>query len=110
MGPEIIAAILGPIAGGAVSLYLWQNKKNYEFINSNFTNLNTSVNVIERKIDDIRVDVAKNYVTNEDLLLHIKGEEEWHTSIDRRMDSVSREVSNLKNSIDRIHFGEDPRG
>ena len=110
MGPEIIAAVLGPIAGGVVSLYLWQNKKNYEFINNNFSNLNTSVNVIERKIDDIRVDVAKNYVTNEDLLLHIKGEEEWHTSIDKRMDSVSREVLNLKNSIDRIHFGEDPRG
>ena len=110
MGPEIIAAILGPIAGGVVSLYLWQNKRNYEFINGNFTNLNTNVNVIERKLDDIRFDVAKNYVTNEDLLLHIKGEEEWHTSIDRRMDSLGKEVTNLKNSLDRIHFGEDPRG
>ena len=110
MGPEIIAAILGPVAGGVVSLFLWQNKKSYEFINSNFSSLNTSVNVIERKIDDIRVDVAKNYVTNEDLLLHIKGEEEWHNNIDRRMDSLSREVTNLKNSLDRIHFGEDPRG
>lgn len=96
--------------GGFVSLYLWQNKKNYEFINGNFSNLNTSVNVIERKIDDIRVDVAKNYVTNEDLLLHIKGEEEWHSSIDKRMDDLSREVTHMKNSLDRIHFGEDPRG
>lgn len=110
MGPEIIAAILGPIAGGVVSLYLWQNKKNYEFINSNFTNLNTNVNVIERKMDDLRVDVAKNYVTNEDLLLHIKGEEEWHNSIDRRMDNINNDIKGLKNSLDRIHFGEDPRG
>lgn len=110
MGPEIIAAVLGPVAGGVVSFLLWQNKKSYDFINGNFSNLNTSVNVIERKLDDIRVDVAKNYVTNEDLLLHIKGEEDWHNNIDRRMDSLSKEVSNLKNSVDRIHFGEDPRG
>ena len=96
--------------GGFVSLYLWQNKKSYEIINSNFSNLNTSVNVIERKIDDIRVDVAKNYVTNEDLLLHIKGEEEWHHSIDKRMDDLGREVAYMKNALDRIHFGEDPRG
>ena len=109
MGPEIIAAILGPVAGGVVSLFLWQNKKNYQFINSNFSNINTTVNVIERKIDDLRVDVAKNYVTNEDLLLHIKGEDEWHSSIDRRMETLSLEVRDCKNSLDKIHFGEDPR-
>ena len=109
MGPEIIAAILGPVAGGVVSLFLWQNKKNYQFINSNFSNINTTVNVIERKIDDLRVDVAKNYVTNEDLMLHIKGEDEWHSSIDRRMETLSLEVRDCKNSLDKIHFGEDPR-
>ena len=109
MGPEIIAAILGPVAGGVVSLFLWQNKKNYQFINSNFSNINTTVNVTERKIDDLRVDVAKNYVTNEDLLLHIKGEDEWHSSIDRRMETLSLEVRDCKNSLDKIHFGEDPR-
>ena len=108
MGPEIIAAVLGPVAGGVVSLFLWQNKKNYQFINSNFSNINTTVNVIERKIDDLRVDVAKNYVTNEDLLLHIKGEDEWHSSIDRRMETLNVEIRLLKNSLDKIHFGEDP--
>lgn len=110
MGPEILVAILGPICGGAISIFVWSSKKNFEFMNTGFSQLNTTVNVIERKLDDIRVDVAKNYVTNEDLLLHIKGEEEWHNNIDRRMDSLSSEVLNLKNSLDRIHFGEDPRG
>jgi len=110
VGPEIFIAILGPIAGGAISIFVWSNKKNYEFMNNGFSQLNTTVNVIERKLDDLRVDVAKNYVTNEDLLVHIKGEEEWHNNYDRRMDSLSKEVSSLKNSLDRIHLGEDPRG
>ena len=110
MGPELLAAILGPVMGGAISLYLWQNRKNYEFINSNFSNLNTNVNVIERKMDDLRVDVAKNYVTNEDLVRHIAGEEEWHTAINGRMDNINTELRGLKNSLDRIHFGEDPHG
>ena len=42
-------------------------------------------------------------------MLHIKGEDEWHSSIDRRMETLSLEVRECKNSLDKIHFGEDPR-
>ena len=110
MGPELILALVGPLAGGAISVFVWSNKRNYDTMTSGFSSLNTTVNVIERKMDDLRVDVAKNYVTNEDLLLHIKGEEEWHNSIDRRMDSLSNDVKELRNGMERIHYGEDPRG
>ena len=110
MGPELIVAIAGPIIGGAISIFVWSNKKNYESMNTGFSSLNTTVNIIERKVDDLRVDVAKNYVSNDDLLLHIKGEEEWHSNIDRRMDTLSVEIKEFRNALDRIHFGEDPRG
>ena len=33
MGPELIVAILGPIIGGAMSIFVWTSKKNYEFMN-----------------------------------------------------------------------------
>ena len=102
MGPELLAAILGPIAGGIVSLYLWQNKKNYDFIEEKFRGLTTTSNVIERKIDDIRLDVAKNYVTNDDLTTHIKGEEKWHEEMNSQMREVRVELRDLRNSFDRM--------
>ena len=102
MGPELLTAIIGPLAGGIVSIFLWQNKKNYQFINDNFRSLTTTTNVIERKIDDIRVDVAKNYVTNDDLTSHIKGEEVWHEEMNSQMREVRVELRDIRNSFDRM--------
>ena len=110
MGPELILAIAGPFIGGAVSIFVWSNKRNYDTMTTGFSSLNTTVNVIERKMDDLRVDVAKNYVSTDDLLLHIKNEEEWHNSMGKRMDEIVSRVEEFRNSLDRIHFGEDPRG
>ena len=100
MGPELIAAVIGPVLGGVVSLFLWQNKKNYEFINSGFRNLDTTTNVIERKLDDLRYDVAKNYVTNDDLMTHIKGEQEWHQHMDCEVSNIRKEISDVRNIIE----------
>jgi len=110
MGPELIVAILGPVIGGAMSIFVWTSKKNYEFMNEGFNKLNTTVNVIERKLDDLRYDVVKNYVTNDDLTLHIQGEEGWHTEINQQMGSIRAELSQVRNAIDRIYFDDNSRG
>jgi len=107
MGPELLAAIIGPVVGGIISLYLWQNKKNYEFINDNFRGLKTTTNVIERKIDDLRFDVAKNYVKNEDLKNHARIEEQQHEEMSSQMREVRAELRDLHNSFDRVMFNKD---
>ena len=96
MTPEILAAVIGPVLGGVVSLFLWQNKKNYEFINSGFRSLDTTTNVIERKLDDLRFNVAKNYVTNDDLANHIKSEEDWHKHMDEQVLTIRKEISDVR--------------
>ena len=95
MGPELIIAILGPIAGGAISIFVWTSKKNYEFMNEGFNRLNTTVNVIERKLDDLRYDVAKNYVSNDALLQHIEGEQEWHRDMKDTINSMSDKLQKV---------------
>ena len=97
MGTELLIAILGPLAGGAVSILVWSGKKNYETMTDGFNNLNTTVNVIERKLDDLRVDVAKNYVTNEVLTGHIKSEEEWHIKFADDLVNIKQDIAELKN-------------
>ena len=88
MGTEVLIALLGPAAGGIISVSLFLHRRNTERIDKGFSSLNSNVSCVERKIDDLRVDVAKNYVTNDDLTSHIKGEEIWHEEMNSQMREV----------------------
>lgn len=101
MGPELLVAVLGPVVGGSITLLVWVTRRNAEQLNSGLSTINTSVNVIERKIDDLRVDVAKNYVTNEDLKNHISGEEEWHIRFTEDLSSMKQDLRDMRNFMDR---------
>lgn len=101
MGPELLVAVLGPVVGGSITLLVWVTRRNAEQLNSGLSTINTSVNVIERKIDDLRVDVAKNYVTNEDLKNHISGEEEWHIRFTEDLTSMKQDLREMRNFMDR---------
>ena len=72
MGPEVItAAVVGPLFGGMMSMMIWLGKKNSERIDTGFAKLSTSVNVIERKVDALQLEVVKNYATRNDLVNEI---------------------------------------
>ena len=102
MGPEIIAAIVGPILGGSISISIFLQKKNSEFFQKSFDSLHRSVDSIERKVDHLTIDVAKNYVTNEDLTAHITGEEAWHVRFGDEMQQMRNEVTGTKVIVDRM--------
>ena len=99
MGPEIVAAIVGPLVGGALSLALWLNKKNAEHIEKGFEKVGGDIQRVEREVSDMRVDVAKNYVTNEELVAHIKGEESWHAAINGQMDDIRTDIRDIRNNV-----------
>ena len=101
MGPELLVAVLGPVVGGSITLLVWVTRRNAEQLNSGLSTINKSVNVIERKIDDLRVDVAKNYVSNEDLKNHISGEEEWHIRFTEDLSSMRQDLRDMRNFMDR---------
>ena len=99
MGPEIFAAVIGPMFGGALSLVLWLNKKNEEHIERGFEKVGGDLQRVERQVSDMRVDVAKNYVTNEELVAHIKGEEAWHASINAQIDDIRSDIRDIRNNV-----------
>lgn len=102
MGTELIVAIVGPMVGGTISLALFVNKKNSQFMSQGFERLANSVDSIERKVDDLRIDVAKNYVTNEQLTAHITGEEDWHVRFGDEMAQMRDEVTSTRVIVDRM--------
>ena len=110
MGPDILLTLLGPTIGGVVSVSIWLNKRSAERIDKGFTDISTNITTIERKIDDFRVDVAKNYVTNDDLYNHIQGEENWHESMNEQMREVKTELRDFRNTMDRMSLEIRDRG
>ena len=102
MGPEIIAAIIAPVLTGTISLSMYLNKKNNDYISQGFERLHGTVESIERKVDDLRLDVAKNYVTNEELTAHITAEEGWHVRFGDEMAQMRDEVTGTRVIVDRM--------
>ena len=102
MGPELLAAILAPVLTGTISFSLYLNKKNNDLVNTGFERLHGAVVAIERKVDDLRLDVAKNYVTNEVLTAHITGEEDWHVRFGNEMQQTRDEVTATRVIVDRL--------
>ena len=78
MGTELIVALAGPVLGGMISVIIWQAKRNSNSITTGFESLHNCVHQVERKVEDLQVDVAKNYCTRDELRGHIEREEDWH--------------------------------
>ena len=102
MGPEVIAAIVAPTLTGLISVSMWMNKKNTEYIKDGFDKLTSNVQMIDEKIDDLRVNVAKNYVTNDQLTNHINSEEDWHIRFGHEMQQTRDEVTATRVIVDRM--------
>ena len=99
---EIVVAVLGPLMGGLISLVVFVNKKNGEFMSSEFNRIHERLGDINEKVDDLRFDVAKNYVTNEELTAHITGEEAWHIRFGEEMQQTRDEVTATRVIVDRM--------
>ena len=102
MGPEIVAAILGPILGGVVSVAVWTNKKNSEHITKGFEKLGDNVRAIELKIDTVKYEMARNYVTNDILNAHIAGEETWHQHFNNEMQEIRQDMREVRRQTSHL--------
>ncbi len=99
---ELIFAVVGPVLGGIISLGVFVTKKNSDLMISGFDRLHNSVDALDRKIDDLRVDVAKNYVTNDQLTNHIQSEEGWHLRFGEELAEMRNEVTTTRVIVDRM--------
>ena len=99
---ELSMALIAPTLGGVISIFLWYNKRNSEVVQKSFDLLHISTSRIEQKVDDISLDVAKNYVTNDDLTAHIKGEEEWHKLMHDEVKDIKTDVKETREVLHRM--------
>tara|TARA_Y100001937_G_scaffold37914_1_gene54113 strand:- start:91 stop:423 length:333 start_codon:yes stop_codon:yes gene_type:complete len=99
---EIVVAILGPMMGGMISLFVYVNKRNGQFMTTEFNRIHDTLTRVDEKIDDLRVNVAENYVTNEQLTNHITSEESWHVRFAEEMAQTRDECTATRVIVDRM--------
>ena len=99
---EIVVAVLGPLMGGLISLVVFVNKKNGEFMSTEFNRIHSRLGDINGKVDNLQLDVAKNYVTNAELTAHITGEEAWHIRFGEEMQQTRNEVTATRVIVDSM--------
>ena len=96
MGPELVAAILGPIFGGGMTLLIYFGKKNTDRIDKGFMSLTNGLQSIERTVNDLSLDVVKNYVSHEEMRSHEAQEAIWHQHMEGEFNGLKSEVKDYK--------------
>lgn len=99
MPVEILAAIATPTIAGFFSLALFIGKKNGHAINEGFRKLQGTVELVTKKIDDVddkvdrlKINVAENYVTKNELSDSLATEEIWHKKTDEEIYFMREEL------------------
>ncbi len=67
-----------------------------------FNRIHESVLLLDKKVDNLRLDVAKNYVTNDELTNHIQSEDAWHRRWSEEMTEMRDEVTTTRVIVDRM--------
>ena len=112
MGPEIIAAVLGPLITGCVTMMIWTSKKNTESINRSISDMHYGVTQVERKVEDLGLEVAKKYVTADWMVRQMEAETRANEEISDRLDVLSTDLkkhiedSNITNERFRGEMAE----
>ena len=107
---EILLAVLGPMMGGLISVVVFVNKKNGEFMTTEFNRIHESISTISEKVDDLRLNVAENYVTNDQLTNHITSEESWHVRFGEELAQTRDECTATRVIVDRMWMDYQNRG
>ncbi len=94
----IVASVATIVSG--LGWVLDRNSKKFEKIQNSsnvvMRGLTEKVENLDKTLMDVRLTLPEKYVTKEELMVHIRGEETWHNSIDRRLDDIRDELSSLR--------------
>ena len=107
MGTELLAAIIAPILGGVISFGIWQSKRNSIQLNDSMKELHSCVHKVDEKLEDVQLDLAKNYCTKDELKEHLESETDWHdqhhtevkelrAEMNDRTERLAHDVSEMK--------------
>lgn len=96
MGPEIIAAIVGPIVGAIVGTGAFVSRRNITRTDTQLQKISQDIEVISHQITSVQVSLPTNYVTKQDFANHVESEERFQSEINIRLIELREELITLR--------------
>ena len=90
---SLVFSLAAPVLGGLISIAIWQAKRNTASVEGGIRSLHDCVHEVSRKVDDVQLDMAKNYCTREELKDHIDKEEDWHDQHHQEVKELRRDFN-----------------
>ena len=101
MGPELIAAIVGPIAGACIGAMGFMSRRNISAADNQLATITEHVSSISKQVTDLHVILPTSYTTKEELAQHIKSETYFHNKMLDQMREMRDEVVVLRAMSER---------
>lgn len=92
MGPEILLALLGPVAGGFVGISTFLLRRNLTVTGERLHNISENVEVIAHQMTSLQLKIAESYVTKDELLRHIEMEAKWQDDVMDQLREMRAEI------------------
>jgi len=102
MIPEILVASLGPVVAGVFGVFVLGVKRTPSKDNQSIEMLKNELVLVSHKLDNIGLDVAKNYATNEDISRVVNSHEDFKSQFSKTISEIHQEIREL-----RIEFRDD---
>ncbi|MCP4778990.1 MAG: hypothetical protein GY880_32650 [Planctomycetaceae bacterium] len=96
MGPEVIAAIVGPIITTIIGTGAYVGRQNIERTDKKLKEISESIEVISHQVTALQVSLPTNYVTKQELANHIQGEERFHQDMLFQLRELREELVNVR--------------
>lgn len=105
MGPELIAAIVGPIAGAVIGAMGFMSRRNLTITDNQLTTITEHVSTISHQVNELSVCLPTNYCSKEELAEHIRSETYFHNKMLDQMREMRDEVITLRAMSERGGYG-----
>jgi hypothetical protein len=96
MGPELIVAIIGPVAGAVIGTFGFMSRRNINLTDTQLNAIAENVEVISHQVTSLQIQLPTNYVTKEELAQHMRAEEYFHNKMLDQIRELRDEVIVLR--------------
>ena len=96
MGPEVIAAIVGPLAGAIFGIVGFTSRRNMATTDSQLKAISESIELISHQVTNMQIQLPTKYTTKEELAQHIRSEEYFHNKMLDQMREMRDEIITLR--------------
>jgi len=90
--PELLIAIVGPVAGACLGMGVFFSRRVITRTDNRLQEIAQSIELLSERITELKVSLPTNYVNKDDFRHHIRDEERWQEELMRQFHTIHVEI------------------